>query len=146
MPKSTGPLSEQLGFTSTQAPSNPSGSMTDNTTAAADKLGANKGTNAIPQDVCTTLTLSSPAHSHHIYCYTSTMLTLYQNPSVISSAGAIGKQFNPDGAIGQIGQAVGGPFSKDGAIGSQFDASKNGIAGHVERAVDGPSNPAGSSK
>jgi hypothetical protein len=53
---------------------------------------------------------------------------------------------NPDGAIGQIGEAVGGPFSKDGVIGSQFDASKNGIAGHVERAVDGPSNPAGSSK
>lgn len=31
-------------------------------------------------------------------------------------------------------------------IGSQFDAGKDGIAGHVERAVDGPSNPAGSSK
>ena len=69
-----------------------------------------------------------------------------QNPSIISSAGAIGKQFNPDGAIGQIGEKVGGPFSKDGAIGSQFDASKDGIAGHVERAVDGPSNPAGSAK
>lgn len=69
-----------------------------------------------------------------------------QNPSIISSAGAIGKQFNPDGAIGSIGQAVGGPFSKDGVIGSQFDASKDGIAGHVERAVDGPSNPAGSGK
>lgn len=25
--------------------------MTDNTTSAADKLGANKGTNAIPQEV-----------------------------------------------------------------------------------------------
>jgi len=35
-----------------------------------------------------------------------------QNPSVVSSGGAIGKQFNPDGAIGQIGEAVGGPFSK----------------------------------
>lgn len=74
------------------------------------------------------------------------ILTPHQNPSVISSAGAIGKQFNPDGAIGSIGQAVGGPFSKDGIIGSQFDASKDGIAGHVERAVDGPSNPAGSGK
>ncbi|KAF2028380.1 hypothetical protein EK21DRAFT_69933 [Setomelanomma holmii] len=92
--------------------------MTDNTTGAADRLGANKGTNAIPQG----------------------------NPSILSSAGAIGKQFNPDGALGQIPQAVGGPFSKDGAIGSQFDASKDGIAGHVERAVDGPSNPAGSGK
>jgi hypothetical protein len=50
MPKSTGPLSEQLGFTSTQAPSSQS-NITDNTTSAADKLGANKGTNAIPQGV-----------------------------------------------------------------------------------------------
>jgi len=69
-----------------------------------------------------------------------------QNPSILSSAGAIGKQFNADGAIGQIGEKVGGPFSKDGAIGSQFDASKDGIAGHVERAVDGPRNPAESGK
>lgn len=30
----------------------------------------------------------------------------YQNPSVVSSGGAIGKQFNPDGAIGQVGEAV----------------------------------------
>jgi len=61
-----------------------------------------------------------------------------ENPSVISSAGAVGKQFNPDGSIGQIGEKIGGPFSKDGAIGSQFDASKDGIAGQVEKAVDGP--------
>lgn len=47
-----------------------------------------------------------------------------------------------DGSIGQIGEKIGGPFSKDGVIGSQFDASKGGIAGTVERAVDGPSNPA----
>ncbi|KAF6819228.1 hypothetical protein CMUS01_11761 [Colletotrichum musicola] len=64
------------------------------------------------------------------------------NPSIISSEGAIGRQFNPDGNIGQIGEKVGGPFSKDGVIGSQFDASKGGIAGTVERAVDGPRNPA----
>jgi len=56
------------------------------------------------------------------------------------------KLVNPDGTIGQIGEKIGGPLSKDGVIGSQFDASKNGIAGHVERAVDGPRNPAGSSK
>ncbi|KAI4522453.1 hypothetical protein EV122DRAFT_212891 [Schizophyllum commune] len=61
-----------------------------------------------------------------------------QNPSVLSSAGAVGKQFNPDGSIGQIGEKIGGPFSSDGAIGSQFDASKEGIAGQVEKAVDGP--------
>jgi hypothetical protein len=29
-----------------------------------------------------------------------------KDPSVISSAGAIGKQFNPDGNIGQVGEAV----------------------------------------
>ncbi|KUI56488.1 hypothetical protein VP1G_03825 [Cytospora mali] len=65
-----------------------------------------------------------------------------KNPSVISSAGAIGKQFNPDGNIGQVGEKIGGAFSKDGAIGSQFDASKDGIAGEVEKAVDGPARPA----
>ncbi|KAI8181099.1 hypothetical protein K4K51_002093 [Colletotrichum sp. SAR 10_75] len=64
------------------------------------------------------------------------------NPSIISSEGAIGKQFNPDGNIGQIGEKIGGPFSQDGAIGSQFNASKGGIAGTVEKAVDGPRNPA----
>ncbi|KAF3902765.1 hypothetical protein AA313_de0204003 [Arthrobotrys entomopaga] len=58
--------------------------------------------------------------------------------SIISSEGAIGKQFNPDGNIGQLGNKVGGPFSEDGIIGSQFDASKEGIAGKVERAVGGP--------
>jgi len=31
---------------------------------------------------------------------------------------------------------------KDGAIGSQFDASKDGVAGTVEKLVDGPSRPA----
>lgn len=40
------------------------------------------------------------------------------------------------------GEKIGGPFSKDGIIGSQFDASKGGIAGTVEKAVDGPRNPA----
>ncbi|KAI9650811.1 hypothetical protein NHQ30_000844 [Ciborinia camelliae] len=64
------------------------------------------------------------------------------NPSILSSAGAIGKQFNPDGNIGQIGEKIGGAFSKDGAIGSQFDAAKDGLAGQVEKAVDGPSRPA----
>ncbi|OAG06457.1 uncharacterized protein CC84DRAFT_1187353 [Paraphaeosphaeria sporulosa] len=65
-----------------------------------------------------------------------------KDPSVISSGGAVGKQFNPDGAIGQVGEKIGGPFSKDGAIGSQFDAAKDGLAGQVEKAVDGPSRPA----
>ncbi|MCJ1377010.1 hypothetical protein MMC17_000100 [Xylographa soralifera] len=62
-----------------------------------------------------------------------------KNPSTFSSAGAVGKQFNPDGAVGQVGEEIGGPFSKDGAVGSQFDAAKGGVAGTVEKAVDGPS-------
>ncbi|CZT13083.1 uncharacterized protein RAG0_16670 [Rhynchosporium agropyri] len=69
-----------------------------------------------------------------------------KDPSVISSAGAVGKQFNPDGAIGGIAQEIGGPFDKDGAIGKQFDAAKDGLAGQVEKAVDGPSRPASEKK
>ncbi|KAI1749059.1 hypothetical protein F4782DRAFT_515021 [Xylaria castorea] len=92
--------------------------MTDKTTAMADQLGAKKSTNPIPQG----------------------------NPSIISSEGAIGKPFNPEGAIGKIGEKIGGPLGKEGMIGSQFNASKNGIAGHVERAVDGPRNPSGSAR
>jgi uncharacterized protein with von Willebrand factor type A (vWA) domain len=34
-----------------------------------------------------------------------------KNPSVVSSGGAVGKQFNPDGAIGQVGEAVRTSFS-----------------------------------
>lgn len=59
-----------------------------------------------------------------------------------SPGGAIGKQFNPEGSIGQIGKKIGGPFSKDEIAGSQFDASKSGIAGTVEKAVDGLRNSA----
>ncbi|KAF2273764.1 uncharacterized protein EI97DRAFT_435684 [Westerdykella ornata] len=87
-------------------------------TDAANKMGEMKSTNPIPQE----------------------------NPSIISSEGAIGKHFNPEGTIGQIGEKIGGPFSSQGMIGKQFDASKDGLAGHVERAVDGPRNPAGSGK
>ena len=112
MPKSTQPLQDQLfGSSTTSTPG-----MADQSTQVADKLGANKSTNAIPNE----------------------------NPSILSSAGAIGKHFNPDGALGSIPQAVGGPFDKDGVVGKQFDAGKDGIAGTVERAVDGPRNPAGS--
>ncbi|KAK6343242.1 hypothetical protein TWF730_010839 [Orbilia blumenaviensis] len=57
---------------------------------------------------------------------------------LLSSEGAIGKQFNPEGSIGQIGNKIGGPFHEDGMIGSQFDASKEGIAGQVEKLVGGP--------
>ena len=47
MPKSTGPLQTQLfGTSSASTPG-----MADQTTSAADKLGANKGTDAIPQSV-----------------------------------------------------------------------------------------------
>ncbi|KAI0189619.1 hypothetical protein EV127DRAFT_408814 [Xylaria flabelliformis] len=112
--------------------------MTDKTTAMADKLGAKKSTNPIPQEVTTAAAPSD--------VYIDIDQLMLQNPSIISSEGAIGKPFNPEGAIGKIGQKIGGPLSKEGMIGSQFDASKNGIAGHVERAVDGPRNPSGSAR
>ncbi|KAL7270662.1 hypothetical protein RUND412_006628 [Rhizina undulata] len=67
------------------------------------------------------------------------MPTNPENPSIVSSSGAIGRQFNPDGNIGQIGEMIGGPFSSKGVIGKQFTASGGGIAGTVERMVDGPS-------
>ncbi|KAI5850733.1 hypothetical protein BZA05DRAFT_374437 [Tricharina praecox] len=69
-----------------------------------------------------------------------------KNPSILSSGGAIGRQFNPDGTLGSIPQAMGGPLDKDGIIGSQFNAAKGGIAGTVEKAVDGPSQPAKGTK
>jgi len=40
----------------------------------------------------------------------------------------VGKHFNPDGAVGQIGEKIGGPLSSAGMIGKQFDASKDGLA------------------
>jgi hypothetical protein len=120
--------------------------MTDQTKSAASAIGQSKDTNAIPQSV----RLPSPFPSTiplfplilALFFYFTHLP--YQNPSIISSAGAIGKQFNPDGSIGQIGEKIGGPLASNGIIGSQFDASKGGIAGHVERAVDGPRTPAGS--
>jgi len=51
-----------------------------------------------------------------------------------------------DGKIGGIAQEIGGPFDKDGVVGKQFDASKDGLAGQVEKAVDGPSRPASEKK
>ncbi len=33
----------------------------------------------------------------------------------------MGKQFKADGAIGSIGEKVGGPFASDGAIGKNFN-------------------------
>ncbi|KAH8594442.1 hypothetical protein B0O99DRAFT_178200, partial [Bisporella sp. PMI_857] len=39
-----------------------------------------------------------------------------------SKDGAIGKQFEVDGAIGSIGQKVGGPFAKGDTIGKNFNA------------------------
>ena len=66
----------------------------------------------------------------------------YQNPSILSSGGAISKQFNLEGSIGQIDEKIGVPFSKDGIVGSQFYASKSGIVGMVKKAVDRPRNSA----
>lgn len=77
MPKSTGPLSEQLGLNSQSTSAN---TMTDNTTAAADKLGANKSTNAIPQEVCLQFT------SHSFLFLATTNLTIFQHNHTIDTA------------------------------------------------------------
>ncbi|KAF3903029.1 hypothetical protein AA313_de0201041 [Arthrobotrys entomopaga] len=58
--------------------------------------------------------------------------------SILSSEGAIGRQFNPEGNIGQFGNKIGGPFHENGFIGRQFDPDKDGIGGQLERAVGGP--------
>jgi hypothetical protein len=102
-------------------------------TDGANKLGSMKGTGPMPDEVNLLLLM-----------FTLFVLICKQNASMLSSAGGIGKHFNPNGSIGQMGQKIGGPMSKDGMIGRQFDASKDGLAGHVERAVDGPRNPSGS--
>ena len=47
-----------------------------------------------------------------------------------------------DGAIGKQAQKIGGVFDKDGAVGKQFNAAQDGLAGQVEKGVDGPSRPA----
>lgn len=56
---------------------------------------------------------------------------------ILSSEGAIGKQFKPDGAIGSIGQAVGGPLAADGAIGKAF-TEHGSVGGSINSAVGGP--------
>lgn len=54
------------------------------------------------------------------------------NPlKAFTSQGAVGKQFNPDGAIGSIPQAIGGPLDKEGVIGKQF-TSEGLIGGTVD--------------
>ncbi|GFZ44167.1 hypothetical protein JCM24511_01888 [Saitozyma sp. JCM 24511] len=51
-----------------------------------------------------------------------------------ASDGAVGKQFEADGNIGQVGEAVGGPFSSKGAIGKEFTDSGS-VGGTVEKAA-----------
>ncbi|WVF71702.1 hypothetical protein IAT40_006510 [Kwoniella sp. CBS 6097] len=48
------------------------------------------------------------------------------------SDGAVGSQFNSDGNIGQVGQAVGGPFAADGAIGKNF-TDTGSVGGSVQK-------------
>ncbi|KAI4102125.1 MAG: hypothetical protein L6R37_004548 [Teloschistes peruensis] len=51
--------------------------------------------------------------------------------SIFSKDGAIGKQFNVDGAMGGTAQKVGGPFDKQGSIGQHFNADGK-IGGMVQ--------------
>jgi hypothetical protein len=76
------------------------------------------------------LYLSSSQPSHLI-----PLTLLLQDPSVISSAGAVGKQFNPDGAVGQVGEKIGGVFSKvclpsgrDGSVGEDGELTRDRTA------------------
>ena len=52
--------------------------------------------------------------------------------SVFDKDGAVGKEFQADGKIGQIGEKIGGPFSKDGAIGKQF-TDQGSVGGSVQK-------------
>jgi len=62
------------------------------------------------------------------------------NPlKAFGSRGAVGSQFEPDGAVGQVPQKVGGPFDKDGVIGRQF-TSEGVVGGAVDKVV-GDKNP-----
>ncbi|TLS21119.1 uncharacterized protein PpBr36_10538 [Pyricularia pennisetigena] len=57
-------------------------------------------------------------------------------PKAMDAQGAVGKQFEADGAIGSIGQAVGGPLAADGMIGKQF--TKDGaIGGTIQNNMGG---------
>jgi len=47
--------------------------------------------------------------------------------SVFDKTGAVGKEFEADGAIGGTAEKLGGPFRRDGPVGSQFTSSDGGI-------------------
>ncbi|WVR07271.1 hypothetical protein IAU60_004312 [Kwoniella sp. DSM 27419] len=51
------------------------------------------------------------------------------------SDGAIGKQFEGDGNIGQVGEAVGGPFSSKGAVGKNFTGD-GAVGGSVNESAE----------
>ncbi|KIW20587.1 hypothetical protein PV08_01162 [Exophiala spinifera] len=56
---------------------------------------------------------------------------------LLSSEGAVGKQFKPEGAIGSVGEAVGGPLASDGAIGKNFTPDGS-VGGTINNMVGGP--------
>ncbi|RPB25573.1 hypothetical protein L211DRAFT_822346 [Terfezia boudieri ATCC MYA-4762] len=63
-----------------------------------------------------------------------------RNPlKAFTSKGVVGSQFNPEGPIGSIPQAVGGPFDKEGIVGKQF-TSEGVIGGTVDKLL-GEKNP-----
>ncbi|CCX32657.1 hypothetical protein FPQ18DRAFT_4579 [Pyronema domesticum] len=57
------------------------------------------------------------------------------NPAkAFTSKGAVGKEFNADGAIGQVPQKIGGAFDKNGSIGKQF-TDKGAIGGTTDKVL-----------
>lgn len=55
--------------------------------------------------------------------------TLENTASAFKADGAVGKEFNPDGAIGGAAEKLGGPLASDGMIGEKFAANKPGGVG-----------------
>ena len=71
MPKSTQPLQDQLFGSSTSS----TPGMADQSTQVADKLGANKSTNAIPNEVRLTIkSPSKPPIQTHLHVYTNAVV------------------------------------------------------------------------
>ncbi|KAK3307313.1 uncharacterized protein B0T15DRAFT_529875 [Chaetomium strumarium] len=59
-------------------------------------------------------------------------------PGIFDKDGAVGHQFQPEGAIGSVGEKVGGPLSSQGMIGKQF-TDQGSVGGTIQSALGGKS-------
>ncbi|KAF2758388.1 hypothetical protein EJ05DRAFT_350045 [Pseudovirgaria hyperparasitica] len=60
--------------------------------------------------------------------------TAAQGKPLFNAGGAIGKQFEADGVVGQLGEGIGGPLSSKGAIGKNF-TKEGAIGGNVNKTL-----------